>query len=177
MCIRDSKYPEVTFSHLPAFRIDAAELEIVDAYKPSLAFPHVEHLMPVPPAAAMRRWAQDRIRPVGTGGRIVFTIAEAGVTETPLPRATGVRGVVTRDRSERYDAKLEVRMTVDGGDNRRQGEVSAEAMRSRVVLEGLSLNEREQIWFEMTEDLVTDMNAELETAIRAFLQPFLVAAS
>jgi len=168
------RYPELTFTHLPPIRLDAAALEIVDGFKPRFASPNVEHLMPVSPAAAMRRWAADRLRPVGRGGRIVFTIADAAVTETMLARTPGVRGVVTTDQSERYDATLKVDITVDGGDNRRRGEVSAEAMRSRTVPEGISLNEREKIWFQMTEDLATDMNGELEAAIRSFLQPFLV---
>ena len=171
------RYPELTFNHLPPIRLDAATLEIVDAFKSPFTAPNVEHLMPVSPAVAMRRWAQDRLTPVGKGGRIVFTIVDAGVIETALEPTPGVRGVVTKDQSERYDASLRVRISVDGGDNRRRGEVSADAMRSRTVIEGMSLNEREKIWFQMTESLVADMNGELEAAIRSFLQPFLVAAS
>lgn len=171
------RYPELTFTHLPPIRLDAARLEIVDGFKSPFALPNVEHLMPVSPAAAMRRWAQDRLLPVGSGGQIVFTVADAAVIETPLAATPGLRGAVTKDQSERYDARLEVLITVDGGDNRRRGEVTAEAMRSRTVPEGISLNEREKIWFQMTEDLVTNMNGELEAAIRLFLQPFLVAAS
>jgi len=171
------EYPELTFKHLPPIRLDAASMEIVEEFKSPFAAPNVEHLMPVSPAAAMRRWAMDRLVPVGSGGRIVFTIADAGVIETKLAPTPGVRGVVTKDQSERYDAKLQVRISVDGGDNRRRGDVSAEAMRSRTVIEGLSLNEREKIWFQMSEDLIMDMNGELETAIRSFLQPFLVPAS
>jgi hypothetical protein len=171
------RYPELTFSHLPPIRLDAATLEIVDAFRSPFAAPNVEHLMPVSPAAAMRRWAQDRLMPVGKGGRIVFTIVDAGVIETALAPTPGVRGVVTKDQSERYDASLQVRISVDGDDNRRRGDVSADAMRSRTVVEGMSLNEREEVWFQMTESLVADMNGELEAAIRSFLQPFLVAAS
>ncbi len=169
------QFPELTFNHLPLIRLDAATLEIVDEFKSPFAAPNVEHLMPVSPAVAMRRWATDRLKPVGSGGQIIFTIADAGVIETALAPTRGVRGVVTKDQSERYDAKLLVRISVDGGDNRRRGEVSADAMRSRTVIEGISLNEREEIWFQMTEELVTDMNEELDTAIRSFLQPFLVA--
>tara|TARA_R110002072_G_scaffold79912_1_gene183951 strand:- start:236 stop:835 length:600 start_codon:yes stop_codon:yes gene_type:complete len=171
------RYPELTFTHLPPIRLDAASLEIVEEYKSPFAAPNVEHLMPVSPAAAMRRWAQDRLMPVGNGGRIVFTIADAGVIETALAPTPGVRGVVTKDQSERYDAKLLVRISVDGGDNRRRGDISAEGMRSRTVIEGLSLNEREKIWFQMVEGLAADMNSELDAAIRSFLQPFLVPAS
>ena len=171
------RYPELTFTHLPPIRLDAASLEIVEEYKSPFAAPNVEHLMPVSPAAAMRRWAQDRLMPVGNGGRIIFTIADAGVIETALAPTPGVRGVVTKDQSERYDAKLLVRISVDGGDNRRRGDISAEGMRSRTVIEGLSLNEREKIWFQMVEGLAADMNSELDAAIRSFLQPFLVPAS
>lgn len=171
------RYPELTFTHLRPIRLDAASLEIVEEYKSPFAAPNVEHLMPVSPAAAMRRWAQDRLMPVGNGGRIVFTIADAGVIETALAPTPGVRGVVTKDQSERYDAKLLVRISVDGGDNRRRGDISAEGMRSRTVIEGLSLNEREKIWFQMVEGLAADMNSELDAAIRSFLQPFLVPAS
>ena len=170
-------FPQITFVHLPPLRLDAASLEIVDAFKPSFASPNVEHLMPVSPAAAARRWARDRILPVGNAGRIVFTIEHAGVFETQLEPAKGVRGVVTKDHSERYDAALKLRMSIDGGDGRRQGEVSAEATRSRTVLEGLSLNKREEMWFRLTEELMGDINAELESAIRQFLQPFLVPRS
>ena len=171
------KFPEITFTHLPPLRLDAGSLEVVDAFRPSFTGPHVEHLMPLSPAAAVRRWAQDRLLPAGNTGRIVFTIVDAGVIEMPLELTQGVRGVVTRDRSERYDASLKVRMLIDGGDDRRRGEVSAEAIRSRTVLEGLSLNEREEIWFRMTEELVGDINKELESAIRNFLQPFLLSRS
>ncbi|HCP01822.1 MAG: hypothetical protein CL573_03895 [Alphaproteobacteria bacterium] len=171
------KFPDITFTHLPPLRLDAASLAVVDAFKPSFAARHIEHLLPVSPAAAVRRWAQDRLLPVGNAGRIVFTISDAGVIEIPLERTKGVRGVVTKDRSERYDASLRVHMSIDAGDGRRRGEVSADAMRSRTVLEGLSLNEREEIWFRMIEELVGDINGELESAILEFLQPFLVSRS
>lgn len=169
------KYPEITFTHVPPLRLDVASLEIVDGFKPGFAAPNVEHLMPISPAAAARRWARDRLVPVGNAGRVIFTITDGAVIETPLERTKGVRGVVTKDRSERYDAVLKVRIDVESGDARRRGEVSADAMRSRTVLEGLSLNEREQVWFQMTEELVTDIDSELDTAIRQFLQPFLVS--
>lgn len=168
------KYPEITFTHVQPFRFDAASLDIVDTFKPAFSNPFVEHLMPISPAASARRWAGDRIALAGESGRVVFTIIDASVTETPLKRTTGVRGVVTSDQSERYDARLQVKLAVRSGDGRQRGEVMAEANRSRTVAENLSLNERERVWFEMTEVLISELNGELETAIRKFLQPFLI---
>lgn len=164
------RFPELTFTHLPPIRLDATSLEIVDAYTPPLTAPNIEHRMPVAPAAAARRWAQDRLVPAGDAGRITVTIEDASVTETVLPRTRGVRGTVTTDQSERYDARLFVRVAIanPGG----IGEVSAEATRSRTVLEGLSLNDREKVWFEITEALIGDLNVELENAIDDFLARF-----
>jgi hypothetical protein len=165
------KYPALTFTHLPPIRIEAASLEIVEGYQPPLTAPNVEHRMPVAPAAAVRRWAEDRLVPVGAAGRIVVTIEDAAVKEVALQRSGGVRGVVTTDQTERYDARLAVRVAVRNRSG--SGEVSAEAARTRTVPEGLSLNEREKVWFEVTETLINDLNGELDAAIQEFLKPFL----
>jgi hypothetical protein len=163
-------FPELTFTHLPPLRLDAAALDIVDAYKPPLTAPNVEHRMPVSPAGAARRWAKDRLVPAGAAGRIVVTIEDAAVTETALERTRGVRGAVTTDQSERYDARLFVRIAI--ANPRGTGEVTAEAQRSRTVPENLSLNERDQVLFEITEALIGNLNTELENAIDSILPQF-----
>ena len=106
-----TNFPRLTYAHLGAFALDVSEIEIVDAYQPTFRSPHVDHLMPVAPAAAARQWARDRLKTAGSSGRrAVFTIDDGAVTETTLQRKTGVRGVLTVDQSERYDAVLAVRL-------------------------------------------------------------------
>jgi len=111
---------------------------------------------------------------VGTSGSVTFTITEASVIEVPLERTSGMRGVVTNDQSERYNGKLAAKINIANPARRLKGEVSAEATRSRTVPENLTLNERDRIWFQMSETLVNDLNTELEKAINQFLQPFLI---
>jgi hypothetical protein len=43
--------------------------------------------------------------------------------------------------------------------------VSSRAQRSRTVPEDVTLNDREKVWFEMTEALMNDLNASLERQI------------
>lgn len=167
------RFPKLTFTHLPPFRLDAQTLDIVDGFRATNG-DDVASGMPVPPAVAARQWANDRLVPVGDSGSVVFTITEASVIETRLPRATGVRGMVTNDQSERYDGKLAAKISIQNPARQRSGEVSAEATRSRTVPENLSLNERDRIWFEISEALINDLNKELEQAVNQFLQPFLI---
>ena len=51
----------------------------------------------------------------------------------------------------------------------------AEVSRSRTVAENISLNDRDGIWFEITDEMIRDLDRELDAAIRNFLQPFLLA--
>jgi hypothetical protein len=85
-----------------------------------------------------------------------------------------VRGAFTTDQTDRYDASLAARLKVlaDRG-NLREGEASAWATRSRTVPEGITVNGREQVLFELVESSMNDFNAELDRQIRANLAQFL----
>ncbi len=168
-----TKFPQLTYGHLGAFVLDVSEIEIVNAYRPTLRPPNIEHLMPVAPAAAARQWARDRLKSAGSSGRrAVFTIIDGSVTETALKRQTGLRGALTVDQSERYDAVLAVRLEIFDLNGRRVGVAQAEARRSRSVPEDITLNAREKIWFSITETLTDNLNAELERAIPQFLSAY-----
>ena len=169
-----TNFPRLTYAHLGAFALDVSEIEIVDAYQPTFRSPNVDHLMPVAPAAAARQWARDRLKTAGSSGRrAVFTIDDGAVTETTLQRKTGVRGVLTVDQSERYDAVLAVRLEIFDAAGRRVGLAEATARRSRSVPEDITLNVRDKIWFSITESLAEDLNTELDRAIRQFLGAYL----
>ena len=84
------------------------------------------------------------------------------------------RGAVTTDQSERYDGRLAVTVEIRDPQARHGGDVSAVATRSRTVAENLSLNQRDKVWFEITESMIKDLDRELEKAIGQFLQPFIL---
>ncbi len=169
-----TQFPKLTYAHHGAFVLDVANIEIVDAYKPTLQSPNVDHLMPVSPAAAARRWAEDRLRSTGSSSRrAVFVIENGAVTETALQRQTGIRGALTNDQSERYDATLSVRLQILGTGGRQLGVAEAEARRNRSVPENITLDAREKVWFSMTETLGEALNAEMEQAVPQFLGAYL----
>ena len=169
-----TNFPQLTYKHLGTFALDVSKIEIVDGYQPPLKPPNVEHVMPVAPAAAARRWAQDRLQIAGTSGRrAVFTIDNGAVTSTPLKRQSGIRGVLTNDQSERYDAALAVRLEIFDLAGRRLGMVEAQAERSRTVPESITLNDRDKVWFSITETLVNELNGELDRTIPQFLGAYM----
>ena len=162
-------FPELTWTHLPPITLDVAEIEIIDATQPTGASPHVEHLFPLPPAKAAERWARDRLRAGGTANRARFIIQRAEVTEVGLPQTEGFSGIFTKDQSERYDADLAVLLEIRSDAGQQLGQVTAELRKSRTVPEDASLNERERIWFAITDDIAKLLNEEMERTMPQFL--------
>ena len=126
-----------------------------------------------PPAGALRSWAKDRLRAIGTNSFARFTIIEASVTETRLDKKEGIIGAFTKDQSELYDAVLEARLEVFDDSGLSKGFAKARATRSVTVREDSSINQREQAWFNLTEELVRDINVALEKNILKYLSEWL----
>ena len=166
-------FPELTYRHLGTITLDTTAVDIVDEYRPPLKEPNIEHKVPVPPALALRRWALDRLASTGNADRrAVFTIQQAAMTETRLPRTKGLRGALTTDQSDRYDLTLAVRLELFEARNR-VGIATATATRSRTVAEDITLNDRDRVLFEMVESTMLDLNKELENSIRQFLGAYI----
>lgn len=171
-----TRFPDLTYTHQPKLRLDVARIDIVSEYKSPYAPPNIEQDMPVVPEQAMRRWAADRLVATGTPGHSAqFVITDAKVIDTKLPKTPGLQGVFTTDQSDRYDASFAARLTIraDGG-YYGTGEASAQATRARTVSEGLSVNQRNTVWFELVEATMNAFNTEFETQIRNNLARFLV---
>ncbi len=159
-------FPELTYGHLAPLSFDVASVEVEQAYQPSSEAPNVELLFPVRPDQAAANWGRDRLRAVGATRRMRFIVREAPVIETALKTKTGLAGVVTRDQSERYEARLtiEVEILDDGG--RREGSARARVARSVTVTENATLLEREKVWYGLTQKLMNDMDAQLEDSLK-----------
>ena len=74
---------------------------------------------------------------------------------------------------QRYDAVVAVRLEIFDINGRRVGVAEAQARRSRSVPENITLNDRDKVWFSMTESLTNDLNGELERSIPQFLGAYL----
>ena len=164
-------YAELTFTHKEPIYLGVARIDIVKAYQPTSAAPHVEMEFPVSPLDTAARWAQDRLKAVGTSGTATVTITEASAVETELAQEGGLTGAFTTEQSERYDGTLAMAVEVfdPNGSN---GNTFAEVKRSITVPEDASLNDRERTWYSLTEKLARDLDKRMSENIRNHLSLF-----
>lgn len=166
-------YPEITFQHLNPLYLNVGEIKIVDEFRPPLKLPHVEHELPVSINQSLRNWVRDRLRTTGNSGAVAtITIKDASAVEKSLQKETGLKGVITKDQSELYEFHLlvELKITEISGSS---AFVTAEAIRTKSVPEGITLNQREKMYFTQVEALMRAFDPEMEKNIRTFMGAYL----
>lgn len=168
------RFADLTFTGRAPIRLDAATVEVVDAYRMPLADPNVEHRAPLAPSGAAERWARDVLQAAGRQGRAVFTVDTGSLVESRLQTTGGVTGWFTVDQAERYDATIAGRLELFGGDGRRLGSAQAEASRYQTIAENASLNDRQRLWYSLVEATAKDFAGAIERAIRERLSPYVL---
>lgn len=160
--------PTVTFTHLAPVRLDAAQVEFVDAYRPTMAPPNVEHQLRQPPATAMRDWVRARIAAVGATGVVRVTVYEASIIAVALPTRQGVGGLLFDEQDTRYEAALEVSIDYTGR-GVGQSQARTRVFRTRTVAESITVNQRNQVYYELLRGLMEDLDRQLIAATRQYL--------
>ncbi len=166
-------FSQISFAHLQPISLNVARIEVENRYVSPATRPNVEHEFPVSPAAVASNWGRDRLRAVGQSGVARVVVRRASVVEVPLRRTTGVTGAFTRDQSERYDAIIDMMVELRDADGNVRVTAESTAKRSRSVSENVSLIEREKIWFEMTETMMSDLNTALENQVRIHMKEWI----
>ena len=171
--VTPQQFSDLRYTHLPTISLAVAGIEVVNQYQSSTKKPHVEGEFPVLPVMVAGNWLRDRLSAVGGSDVIRATVTKASVVEVPLKKSSGIRGAFTRDQSERYDATLALKIDILDSRGNLLGTISSQAKRSQTVSEDLSLAEREQVWFRMTEAMMNDLNSSLEKQIRQHFRRWL----
>ena len=155
-------YADITFKATPPIPLKVARVSSEITYSEPLTAPHVGHEFPVKLAPTAARWAQDRIETIAPTGSAVLTVLEASAVETQLEKSTGVKGLVTDDQAQLYTVKLVVKLAAEDPASLANAEATVSVSRSRSVAEGATFNERERVWYLLTEEVMSDYNKEME---------------
>jgi len=160
------RLPDMTFLYKPPIRLNIARVEVVNEYTAPAARPNIEYDMPVSPEKAIRHWAQDRLKPVGKEGILRVVIHKAQATETPLATDLSVGGMFKKEQAARVDETVDVTLQMLDEHQFTVADVTGKSFRSRTEPEGQKLNERDQLLYDMTYDLVRGFDEEVDPNIR-----------
>jgi hypothetical protein len=152
-----------SFINAPVYRMNVSEIRINDQYEPAFGGNNVEHQFPTSPARAVGIWANDRLQAAGTQGVMEVIIRDASVLET--------RG----EKFDRYDAALAVDLKLyDGIHPMALAEANSRVTMSRSIKNTASITRREDMFAQMTRDLMKNLDASLDANIRQYFGKHIV---
>jgi hypothetical protein len=143
------EYPPLRYDYLTRLQLNVASISYSDL-PPATA---LDQISPVPLAPALQRMAQDRLMAAGSSGRAIVTIQTA--------RIVRVGGGL--------DGTAAIRLDVIGSDDQSAGFAEARVVR-RVTQIGHDLR---SALYDMTKQMLDDMNVEFEFQVRRTLQGYL----
>ncbi|GAC1336662.1 MAG: hypothetical protein NVSMB18_00230 [Acetobacteraceae bacterium] len=145
-------FPPLRYDFLVPLRLNVARIDLAPPPPPGA----LDALNPAPPAEALQRMAQDRLAPGGSTGRAAFVIDEARIAQVP----GGLTGT------------LAVHLDVFTTEGTKAG--FAEAGVTRQTTGGRDLR---GALYDITRQMLDDMNVEFEFQVRRSLRDWLQEAT
>ena len=160
--------PDMTFANLQPVQVDAASVDIVDNYKPPLRDPNVEHTFRLPPYVTVERLLRHQLVAAGTANTLRAIVEDASVVRDEIPQEKGFTSYFTQQATERLKAKVLVRFELvdPKAPDIVLGHAEVVARREKTLMEGMSVADREQAQFSLTEDLMNDVNDGLGSIVK-----------
>ncbi|MBX3452966.1 MAG: hypothetical protein KF827_00400 [Ferrovibrio sp.] len=162
--------PEISFAHRPVLTFAAGSVDTITEFKPSFQDPHIEHLLPQPPARVAERWVRDRVRLDNSQpNSLRVVIKDASVIEQDIAKTPGLRGNFTTDQVARFEVSVEMAVELRDARGFKVGEAAASAKRANTLSEKATLNDRDRLIHDLIRLAMNDLDAELEKSIRSYM--------
>ncbi len=166
--------PEITYAHKSPISLNVRSLVVQSSYQAPGQPPNVEHRFATPPATIVERWGHERLRTIGTSGTALFTVLSAPVTAQPLPVTKGFIGAFRIESEEKLTITLEAQLEILDESGNRVRLASTRVTKSREMEEGLTADEKQLFWAELTKLAMDSFDTEMERAIQQYLSEWVL---
>ena len=155
-CTSPSKprsFEPLTYDYLTPIRLNVASVEVDNRFVPA-SRDEVSSQAPIPPIAALRQMAKDRLKAFGTSGKAVLVIKDASL----------VQG------SNEILGHMAVELDVYTSENQRAAFATAEVSQRRSG----EITDLRGTLYDLTKTMMDRMNVELEFQARRSLRDWLL---
>lgn len=155
-------FDDIHFKDLPPIRLDVSSVELVVEFNPTFQSPEVEQNFPVPPQRALENWIKDRLvagNP-SSPNHAKAIIRDATVLESRAPDG------------EAFDSRGSVKLEIIDATGTPVRTANADATVHLVVPTGTTLNDQDELWYQMTHRLALNLGREMERQIHNSFYPY-----
>lgn len=152
--------------------LEVSDIQVRSEYQPRMD--GVESRFPTSPEQGVHRWADERLKAVGTSGVLEVVIHDAGVTEKPLVVKSGLEGALTKQPNVRYDGTLTVSLNLYTPEqSTAKARADASVSVSRELMEKATESERKELFAAMTREMLTRLDTRLDSGIQQYFSNYI----
>ena len=146
-------FEPLRYNYLPPIQLNAASITIEQRFIPSGVGPDVTSQDPVPPIEALKSMANDRLQAFGTSNKAIFSILDASL----MRESDGVVGSMA----------VSLALLDDSGTQLGYAEARVQSRHTGRI------RDLRPVLYDLTKDMMSDMNVEFEYQIRRNLKEWL----
>jgi hypothetical protein len=163
----------VNYAEMKPYNLDIADIVTVDDSRSAALTQELGQKFGATIDSELRKWQESRIQPSGAKGTFSLIIKEANFTSSRLPAPSGIESWFTRDQIARWDAQLNVLVSVEGSAGKHPpAEFTVNVSTSHTVPEEANDHEKSQIYNSMLNELMSLYNQEAEKQMQAYFKPY-----
>lgn len=156
---------DIRFAHLGQQTIAVQSIQVMNAYAAPLRAPNVDHEVAPTPDHVLTTWAGERLRAFGSGATGQFVIETASITQESLATDKGFTGLFKTEQASRFVIRLAARFQIVDVNGAGLASARASVERFQTAPEGQTLNERDELLYNLIETAMTDFDKELMTQL------------
>lgn len=167
--VKTTSLADLTFKHLQPISLKVSNILVVSKASPVEKGATIHHKLHITPHDALKTWAKDRLRSIGHRRTARFTILDAKIIETNVKNRGDFADLFKLQASEKYDVSVKAKIEIIDISGLPIATAVAAADWSQSVREDVSLIERQQVWFNITEKTLNQFNKEMEDAMQLYM--------
>lgn len=164
--VRD-EWPPLSYGTPAPVTVSAVRIDIIDAYRPPMGAPNVDHLFKVTPSQAAQELVRQKVLAGGSTHLLRVIVEEASVRRQTLQQEKGMLSLFSSEPEEKFDARVALRFELaeDLAPDIVLGRASVVATRERTLKGGATLAEREKAYHGIVQALLEDLAQGVSTTV------------
>ncbi len=150
-------FEPLRFNDLPPIQMNVTLITTEQRFVPAGVPPDVSNQDPVPPVTALTAMANDRLQAFGTSNKAVFAILDGSLTR--------------QDRVINGSMAVSLTILDDGGAQLGFAEARVQSRHTGPI------DDLRSVLYDMTKNMMADMNIEFEYQIRQHLKPWITVSA
>jgi hypothetical protein len=174
-CAKDTPPPApapVALTQAAPIRLAVGSIDISEGYAPVEATSFIDKRRSQDLVNATRTYLQEKVQAAGGPGFVRAVIEKATLIERPRPDASAVKGFFLNQPTKDLAGDLQVRLIVVGPSGTERAYSVATVGASRGISDTASIQDRDRIAQELTQDLMLQLERSLRQSVDEGLKDY-----